>query len=77
MKFRMQSTGKKRRLVSKEEDAACLGAPSEALPTRFRSMVTQQGVWGYNPGGAEGERSLFSGSQCHFILYLMDEHEEA
>lgn len=44
---------------------------------RFGSTVTQQGAWGYKRGGAEGERSFFSGSQCHFVLYIMDEHEEA
>lgn len=59
MKFRMQSTGKKRRLVSKEEDAACLGAPSEALPTRFGSMVTQQGVWGIILVGQKVKEACF------------------
>lgn len=44
---------------------------------RSGSRVTQQGTWGYNRGGAEGERSFFSGSQCHFVLYILDEHEEA
>lgn len=39
--------------------------------------MTQRGSWGCNHGGAEGERSFFSGSQCHFRFYLMDEHGEA
>lgn len=43
---------------------------------RFRSGVTQQGAWGYNSDRAEGERRFFSGSQCHFVLYIMDEHGE-
>ena len=44
--------------------------------SRFRSGVTQQGAWGYNSDRAEGERRFFSGSQCHFVLYIMDEHGE-
>lgn len=76
-KLQMQRRGKKRRL---DQRRRMLPAPGHCLRLclhRFGSTVTQQGAWGYNGGGAEGERSFFSGSQCHFVLYIMDEHEEA
>lgn len=73
----MQRRGKKRRLESKERMLPALGHCLGLCLHRSGSAVTQQGSWGYNHGGAEGERNFFSGSQCHFVLHIMDEHEEA
>lgn len=73
----MQRRGRKRRLGSKERMLPALGHCLRLSLHRFGSTVTQQGSWGCNHGGAEGERIFFSGSQCHFIFYIVDEHGKA